>query len=88
MFKGSAAFGLMHCCYELYGGPVVATLLSALGRLFTGFFQLTGLSLGIEDLLLTSYVCKRPENKFSFLTLINILSTSSFLIVLPISFKN
>lgn len=37
---GSSAYGLVHCCYELYGGETSGKLLSCLARLFTAYLQL------------------------------------------------
>lgn len=37
---GSSAYGLVHCCYELYGGQTSGKLLSCLARLFTAYLQL------------------------------------------------
>lgn len=44
---GSSAYGLVHCCYELYGGGTSGRLLSCLARLFTAYLQLyRGFTLG------------------------------------------
>lgn len=44
---GSSAYGLVHCCYELYGGEISGNLLSCLARLFTAYLQLfRGFTLG------------------------------------------
>ncbi|XP_068596137.1 DNA-directed RNA polymerase I subunit RPA1 [Brachionichthys hirsutus] len=49
---GSSAYGLVHCCYELYGGETSGRVLSSLARLFTAYLQLyRGFSLGVEDIL-------------------------------------
>ncbi|XP_056138723.1 DNA-directed RNA polymerase I subunit RPA1 [Lampris incognitus] len=49
---GSSAYGLVHCCYELYGGGTSGKLLSCLARLFTAYLQLyRGFTLGVEDIL-------------------------------------
>uniref|UniRef100_A0A3Q3FIR8 DNA-directed RNA polymerase subunit n=1 Tax=Labrus bergylta TaxID=56723 RepID=A0A3Q3FIR8_9LABR len=49
---GSSAYGLVHCCYELYGGQTSGKLLSCLARLFTAYLQLyRGFTLGVEDIL-------------------------------------
>lgn len=49
---GSSAYGLVHCCYELYGGETSGNLLSCLARLFTAYLQLyRGFTLGVEDIL-------------------------------------
>lgn len=37
---GSSAYGLVHCCYELYGGETSGKLLTCLARLFTAYLQL------------------------------------------------
>ncbi|XP_019113909.2 DNA-directed RNA polymerase I subunit RPA1 [Larimichthys crocea] len=52
---GSSAYGLVHCCYELYGGETSGKLLSCLARLFTAYLQLyRGFTLGVEDILVKS----------------------------------
>lgn len=49
---GSSVYGLVHCCYELYGGETSGKLLSCLARLFTAYLQLyRGFTLGVEDIL-------------------------------------
>ncbi|XP_014822463.1 PREDICTED: DNA-directed RNA polymerase I subunit RPA1 [Poecilia mexicana] len=49
---GSSPYGLVHCCYELYGGETSGKLLSCLARLFTAYLQLyRGFTLGVEDIL-------------------------------------
>ncbi|XP_062332122.1 DNA-directed RNA polymerase I subunit RPA1 [Osmerus eperlanus] len=49
---GSSAYGLVHCCYELYGGQTSGKLLSCLARLFTAYLQLyRGFTMGVEDIL-------------------------------------
>uniref|UniRef100_A0AAQ5XSK8 DNA-directed RNA polymerase subunit n=1 Tax=Amphiprion ocellaris TaxID=80972 RepID=A0AAQ5XSK8_AMPOC len=49
---GSSAYGLVHCCYELYGGETSGKLLSCLARLFTAYLQLyRGFTLSVEDIL-------------------------------------
>ncbi|NXU55669.1 RPA1 polymerase, partial [Turnix velox] len=49
---GSSAFGLVHCCYEIYGGETSGKVLTCLGRLFTAYLQLyRGFTMGIEDIL-------------------------------------
>ncbi|NXH11506.1 RPA1 polymerase, partial [Bucco capensis] len=49
---GSSAYGLVHCCYELYGGATSGKVLTCLGRLFTAYLQLyRGFTMGIEDIL-------------------------------------
>ncbi|XP_010147056.1 PREDICTED: DNA-directed RNA polymerase I subunit RPA1, partial [Eurypyga helias] len=49
---GSSAYGLVHCCYEVYGGKTSGKVLTCLGRLFTAYLQLyRGFTMGIEDIL-------------------------------------
>ncbi|XP_075529481.1 RNA polymerase I subunit RpI1 isoform X2 [Dermacentor variabilis] len=51
---GPTQFGLVHVCYELYGGATSSLVLSAFARLFTHYLQtFTGFTLGIEDILVT-----------------------------------
>ncbi|XP_008065778.1 DNA-directed RNA polymerase I subunit RPA1 [Carlito syrichta] len=49
---GSSAYGLVHCCYEIYGGETSSKVLTCLARLFTAYLQLyRGFTLGVEDIL-------------------------------------
>ncbi|XP_072860138.2 DNA-directed RNA polymerase I subunit RPA1 isoform X2 [Pogona vitticeps] len=49
---GSSAYGLVHCCYELYGGETSGKVLTALARLFTAYLQFyRGFTMGVEDIL-------------------------------------
>lgn len=44
---GSSAYGLVHCCYEIYGGETSGRVLTCLARLFTAYLQLyRGFTLG------------------------------------------
>ncbi|XP_053314114.1 DNA-directed RNA polymerase I subunit RPA1 [Spea bombifrons] len=53
---GSSPFGLVHCCYELYGGETSGKLLTCLARLFTAYLQLyRGFTMGVEDILVRPY---------------------------------
>ncbi|XP_077464970.1 DNA-directed RNA polymerase I subunit RPA1 [Stigmatopora argus] len=59
---GSSAYGLVHCCYELYGGETSGKLLSCLARLFTAYLQLyRGFTLGVEDILVKSSANKKRK---------------------------
>ncbi|XP_071313140.1 DNA-directed RNA polymerase I subunit RPA1 [Trachinotus anak] len=59
---GSSAYGLVHCCYELYGGETSGKLLSCLARLFTAYLQLyRGFTLGVEDILVKPGANKRRK---------------------------
>ncbi|OPJ70788.1 DNA-directed RNA polymerase I subunit RPA1 isoform A [Patagioenas fasciata monilis] len=45
---GSSAYGLVHCCYEIYGGKTSGKVLTCLGRLFTAYLQLyRGFTMGL-----------------------------------------
>ncbi|XP_061901289.1 DNA-directed RNA polymerase I subunit RPA1 [Entelurus aequoreus] len=60
---GSSAYGLVHCCYELYGGEMSGQLLSCLARLFTAYLQLyRGFTLGVEDILVRPGANKNRRN--------------------------
>ncbi|XP_006900430.1 PREDICTED: DNA-directed RNA polymerase I subunit RPA1 [Elephantulus edwardii] len=49
---GSSAFGLVHCCCEVYGGETSGRVLTCLARLFTAYLQLyRGFTLDVEDIL-------------------------------------
>ncbi|EMP32181.1 DNA-directed RNA polymerase I subunit RPA1 [Chelonia mydas] len=49
---GSSAYGLVHCCHEVYGGETGGKVLTCLARLFTAYLQLyRGFTMGVEDIL-------------------------------------
>ncbi|XP_026503885.1 DNA-directed RNA polymerase I subunit RPA1 [Terrapene carolina triunguis] len=49
---GSSAYGLVHCCHEVYGGETSGKVLTCLARLFTAYLQLyRGFTMGVEDIL-------------------------------------
>jgi DNA-directed RNA polymerase I subunit RPA1 len=50
---GPSEYGMVHSVFEIYGPDVAGKLLSALGRLFTKYSQVRGLSCGMDDLRLT-----------------------------------
>lgn len=50
---GPSPYGMIHSVYEIYGPDVAGKLLSALGRLFTKYSQMQGLSCGMDDLRIT-----------------------------------
>ncbi|XP_052238308.1 DNA-directed RNA polymerase I subunit RPA1-like isoform X3 [Dreissena polymorpha] len=56
---GPTPFGLVHCCYELYGGAVAGQVLTCFGRLFMNFLQLRGFTLGVKDILVTKQADKK-----------------------------
>ncbi|XP_046578101.1 DNA-directed RNA polymerase I subunit RPA1-like [Haliotis rubra] len=58
---GPTSYGMVHCCYELYGGQVAGKLLSCLGKLFRVFLQQRGFTLGVEDILVKPEADKRRE---------------------------
>ncbi|KAI6242657.1 DNA-directed RNA polymerase subunit [Aphelenchoides fujianensis] len=50
---GATQFGLIHCCFELYGPKVAVQILSCLSRLFPRYLQWHGFTLGVADILVT-----------------------------------
>ncbi|KAF9430196.1 hypothetical protein BGZ76_000935 [Entomortierella beljakovae] len=50
---GAKAYGLVHSCYEIYGGDIAGKLLSILSRLFTRWTQRWAFTCRMDDLLLT-----------------------------------
>lgn len=49
---GATQYGLVHACYELYGGETSSNIMSAFARLSTWYLQLyEGFTLGIADIL-------------------------------------
>ncbi|KAJ3046998.1 hypothetical protein HK097_000328, partial [Rhizophlyctis rosea] len=50
---GASAGGLVHAVYEVFGERYAGTLLSVLGRLFTGYLQMVGFTCRMDDLRLT-----------------------------------
>ncbi|XP_054850998.1 DNA-directed RNA polymerase I subunit RPA1 [Eublepharis macularius] len=49
---GSSAYGLVHCCHDVYGGETSGKVLTALARLFTAYLQFyRGFTMGVEDIL-------------------------------------
>ncbi|KAF7239017.1 DNA-directed RNA polymerase I subunit RPA1, partial [Varanus komodoensis] len=52
---GSSAYGLVHCCHEVYGSETSGKVLTALARLFTAYLQFyKGFTMGVEDILVKS----------------------------------
>ncbi|CAG2115102.1 unnamed protein product, partial [Medioppia subpectinata] len=61
---GPNPYGLIHCCYELYGGPVSSALLTSFARLCTNYLQIhRGFTLGIYDILVDQ-MPNEKRNKF------------------------
>lgn len=50
---GATQFGLIHCCFELYGPQVAVQILSCFSRVFTTYLQFHGFTLGVADILVT-----------------------------------
>ncbi|KAI6228249.1 DNA-directed RNA polymerase subunit [Aphelenchoides besseyi] len=50
---GATQFGLIHCCFELYGPKIAVQVLSCLSRLFPRYLQWHGFTLGVADILVT-----------------------------------
>ncbi|KAJ3341934.1 hypothetical protein HDU93_003755 [Gonapodya sp. JEL0774] len=51
---GASANGLVHACYEVYGGKMAGKLLSVFSRLFSYYLQHDGFSCRMDDLRLTT----------------------------------
>ncbi|GFY49771.1 DNA-directed RNA polymerase I subunit RPA1 [Trichonephila inaurata madagascariensis] len=50
---GPTPYSVIHMCYELYGGEIANTILTAFARLFTHYLQyFSGFSLGVEDIFI------------------------------------
>jgi DNA-directed RNA polymerase I subunit RPA1 len=56
---GASTFGTVHAVYEVYGPKLAGQLLSAVGRMLTCYQQMTGFTMGIDDLVLTPDAEKR-----------------------------
>uniref|UniRef100_K7FQF4 DNA-directed RNA polymerase n=1 Tax=Pelodiscus sinensis TaxID=13735 RepID=K7FQF4_PELSI len=57
---GSSAYGLVHCCHEVYGGETSGKVLTCLARLFTAYLQLyRGFTMGVEDILVKPQADRR-----------------------------
>uniref|UniRef100_A0A158Q757 DNA-directed RNA polymerase subunit n=1 Tax=Elaeophora elaphi TaxID=1147741 RepID=A0A158Q757_9BILA len=48
---GSTQYGLIHCCWDLYGHRYATRILSCFSRLFTTHLQYHGFTLGVADIL-------------------------------------
>ncbi|CAL1300337.1 unnamed protein product [Larinioides sclopetarius] len=60
---GPTPYSLIHMCFELYGGEVSNTILTALARLFTHYLQYySGFSLGIEDIYVNAKANKKRRH--------------------------
>ncbi|GIY88593.1 DNA-directed RNA polymerase I subunit RPA1 [Caerostris extrusa] len=60
---GPTPYSLIHMCYELYGGEVSNTILTALARLLSHYLQYyAGFSLGIEDIVVTEKANKKRRH--------------------------
>lgn len=54
---GATQYGLIHTCYELYGGETSSNLMSAFARLATWYLALhEGFTLGIADILIEDHI--------------------------------
>nr|XP_003222392.1 PREDICTED: DNA-directed RNA polymerase I subunit RPA1 [Anolis carolinensis] len=57
---GSSAYGLVHCCHEVYGGETGGKVLTALARLFTAYLQFyKGFTMGVEDILVKHHADRK-----------------------------
>lgn len=59
---GNSQYGLVHVCYELYGGAVSTNMITAFARLATNYLQChVALTLGIEDILVVNSADKKRK---------------------------
>uniref|UniRef100_F1KPQ2 DNA-directed RNA polymerase subunit n=1 Tax=Ascaris suum TaxID=6253 RepID=F1KPQ2_ASCSU len=58
---GSTQYGLIHCCWELYGHRCATSILSCFSRLFTTHLQYHGFTLGVADILVNKKADKQRK---------------------------
>lgn len=59
---GSTSYGLIHVCYELYGGAVASSLMTAFSRLSFYFLQLHGHTISSKEFLTPLSVAETRRN--------------------------
>ena len=64
---GSSSYGLIHTCYDLYGGDVATRLLSCINRLCTYFLQWNGHSISVKEFITPESVCQVRREKLKAL---------------------
>lgn len=62
---GATQYGLIHCCFELYGPKIAVQIISCFSRLFTRYLQWNGFTLGVADILVTDEANKMRAHAIS-----------------------
>ncbi|KAM3719071.1 DNA-directed RNA polymerase I subunit [Dirofilaria immitis] len=64
---GSTQYGLIHCCWDLYGHRFATKILSCFSRLFTTHLQYHGFTLGVADILVRKEADKQRKKEIKAL---------------------
>ncbi|OZC04967.1 RNA polymerase Rpb1, domain 5 [Onchocerca flexuosa] len=64
---GSTQYGLIHCCWDLYGHRYATKILSCFSRLFTTHLQYHGFTLGVADILVRKEADKQRRKEIKAL---------------------
>uniref|UniRef100_A0A915PTK2 DNA-directed RNA polymerase subunit n=1 Tax=Setaria digitata TaxID=48799 RepID=A0A915PTK2_9BILA len=64
---GSTQYGLIHCCWDLYGHRYATKILSCFSRLFTTHLQYHGFTLGVADILVRKEADKQRKKEIKAL---------------------
>ncbi|VIO94432.1 Uncharacterized protein BM_BM6654 [Brugia malayi] len=64
---GSTQYGLIHCCWDLYGHQFATRILSCFSRLFTTHLQYHGFTLGVADILIRKEADKQRKKEIKAL---------------------
>ncbi|EFO26842.2 hypothetical protein LOAG_01639 [Loa loa] len=64
---GSTQYGLIHCCWDLYGHRYATRILSCFSRLFTTHLQYHGFTLGVADILIRKEADKQRKKEIKAL---------------------
>uniref|UniRef100_A0A2P2I841 DNA-directed RNA polymerase subunit n=1 Tax=Hirondellea gigas TaxID=1518452 RepID=A0A2P2I841_9CRUS len=62
---GSTSHGLIHVCYDLYGGVVASSLLTAINRLCMYYLQLHGHTISCKEFLTPHSVAKERRDRLA-----------------------
>ena len=62
---GSTSYGLIHTCYDLYGGPVAYKLLTAINRLCVYYLQWAGHTITVKDFVTPKHASKSRKEALS-----------------------
>ncbi|CAG9539394.1 unnamed protein product [Cercopithifilaria johnstoni] len=64
---GSTQYGLIHCCWDLYGHQYATRILSCFSRLFTTHLQYHGFTVGVADILVRKEADKQRKKEIKAL---------------------